>query len=226
MAAFIPCPGIAEFAIETANPDGDIAINKVYVYQGVASAWTEASLVNLENTLDTWLTTGGGAGQKYVDQMNTGATIQSINGRDLTTEFALTAVKTVSHAGTDATKALPAGVTKAITLRTGHAGRSFRGRMFMPWLTEAMQSSGDVNICDDTKLGNLVAMWSSLITAIPAGDASWHWGVLSRYSGVDSTTQRPIPRATGILTDITECGYSHKAFDYQRRRAPFHARHH
>lgn len=225
MATFIPCPGVAEVVIESAISGGDIAVSKLYIYGGVDTAWSEASLVNLANTVDTWLETGGGAGQKYVDQMNTGYQVQSIHERDLTTQTSLEYVKTVAHSGTDATASLPSGLTKAVTLRTGRAGRSFRGRSFMPGMTEAFYLAGDHNYVDPTKLANLVAMWSSLITAIPAGDASWVWSVLSRYSGVDPTTKKAIPRATGIHTPITECGFSHAAFDYQRRRAPFHARH-
>lgn len=225
MATFIPCPGIAEAVVETAISGGDIAVSKFYIYGGVDTAWTEASLTNLANTIDTWLETGGGAGEKYVDQMNTGYQVQSIHMRDLTTATSLEYVKAVAHSGTDATASLPSGLTKACTLRTGRAGRSFRGRTFMPGMTEAFYLAGDHNYVDPTKLSNLVAMWSSLITAIPAGDASWTWSVLSRFSGVDPTTKRPIPRATGVHTPIIEVGYSHQAFDYQRRRAPFHARH-
>lgn len=225
MSTFVPCPGVAEISIETGNPAGDVGVNKIHVYQNVADAWTEASLVNVLNTIDSWITTGGGAGQKYIDQMPLACSVELLAARDLTTQTALVAEKTVDHPGTAAGVALPSGLTKAITLRTGRAGRSFRGRVFIPFLTRDAESAANYEVMDNTKLTNLVAMWSSLITALPAGDASWHWGVLSRFSGIDGTTKLPIPRVTGVFTPIVECGYSHDAFDYQRRRAPFHGRH-
>lgn len=221
---FIPVKGTAEVTISTQNDEGDVAINRIPVYGGVDTAWSLASLENLVNTLDTWITTGGGAGQKYVDQMPIACQVFQLQARDFTTQSALEFTKGVTHLGTDAGAKLPSGLTKACTFRTGRAGRSFRGRGFIPFLTENALNSGDRDLMDVTRLTNLVAMWSSLLTALPAGDASWSWVVVSRYSGVD-TAGKPIPRTTAVTTPIVEVGYSHTALDYQRRRAPFHARH-
>lgn len=103
---------------------------------------------------------------------------------------------------------LPNNVTLAISLRTGYAGRAYRGRVFHVGLAESMVSINDV-----------VAPWNADIPAayynligIAAGD-DFTWGVASYF--LDGQ-----PRQFGIITPITNCVLVDNIVDTQRRRLP------
>lgn len=213
---FQPCPGITTLAIQVENDAGDIGENILHFYKGSAVAWTLTELTNLVNAIDTWLTTGDGS-HDYVKLLTDSATVTGLAARDLTTSSALVYSKSVSHAGTGGTAALAAGLAKAITLRTGQAGRSFRGRVFSMFLDASMTS--DENTVGTSTLTAMVDTWGSLQAAVAAVNASWYWGVLSRVQNGSRLTD-------GAITKITSIGYSTATLDYQRRRAPFHGRHH
>ena len=216
---FQPCPGVASVAIQVAGPDGDIGENILHVSNGTGAAWTAGDLTTLNDAIDTWLTTGDGAGNKYTSFLSNGCTVQAIVSRDLTTQGGPEVTKLVSHAGLDTAAPLQAGLTKAFTLRTGLSGRSNRGRVFALFLTVDTVSSGDVNAMDATHLSDSVSAWQSLIAAVAAAHTGWAWCVLSRQLNlVKRTNGNPVP--------ITSVGYSHVYFDFQRRRAPAHSRHH
>jgi hypothetical protein len=51
----------------------------------------------------------------------------------------------------------------------------------------------------------------------PAGAT---WVVISRFSGVDPITHRPIPRSEGITTPIDNAAFTDNKSDSQRRRLP------
>lgn len=224
--AFIACPGVAQVVLQVVNGEGDIGENVLNVYKGSTSAWTATELTNLANGIDTWSTTGDGAGHNYVSNLRTTCTLQAIVCRDLTSQTGPEVTKSVAHVGSDAGTPLPDGISKAFTLRTGLVGRSQRGRVFALFLTVNAQDGTDKNKMLAGTLASYVTMWGSLITAVPAITAAWQWVVLSKFSGVNGTTGKPIPRSSGQVTPISSVGYSHVYLDYQRRRAPAHARHH
>lgn len=215
---FQPCPGIAQVAIQVQDQEGDIAENILHVTNGGTGEWTATDLQTLANAVDTWLTTGDGT-NKFVGFLASVSTVIGIACRDLTIEAGAVYIKTVSHVGGDTDAPLQAGLTKAITLRTGLAGRSYRGRVFQPCLTTGDVSSGDVNTMDSTHLSHLQLAWNALITAISGAHSGWLWVVLSRRNNL-------AVRTDGVGTPIISVGVSHSNFDYQRRRAPAHARHH
>jgi hypothetical protein len=221
---FIPCPGVAEVSILTNTPDGDVAQNNIHVYKGAGTAWSLADLTALVNAIDTWAPVGAGASQAYTQLLASVCTVVQIKARDLTVLAGLEYTKTVTHAGLDTNTPLPQGLTKCFTLRTGLAGRSYRGRVYVPMMTTVQQDTVDRNNMLASYAANHVASWTSLLAAVVTAGASWQWGVLSRYSGMAGG--HPIPRVNGVITPITAVGYSHVAFDFQRRRAPFHSRHH
>lgn len=223
---FQPCPGIAEVGLQVQDFEGDIAENIIHVSNGGSSAWSTANLTTLANAIDTWSTTGDGAGNKFLSPISSADTLIQIHTRDLTVANSNEYNKTVSHAGSEVGTKIQAGISKALTLRTGLAGRSQRGRVFLFGLTSWAVSSTDVNNFDSTNLNKCELAWGSLIPAIHAANAAWDWVVLSRFSGVNQTTGKPIARDHGVGTPVQSVGHSKLSFDYQRRRAPGHARHH
>lgn len=216
--AFQPALGVAEVVISVQGPDGDIGENILHVYKGSTVAWTSTDLTTLSNGIDTWITTGDGS-NKYITGLVTTATVVQITCRDLTTSGGPEVVKSVSHAGLDSSTPFPAGIAKAFTFRSGLAGRSNRGRAFAMFLGQGQASGSDINAMSTAALANTTSMWASLIAAITALNASWKWSVLSRV-------QNKVVLTDALPVTITAVGTSKTYFDYQRRRAPLHARHH
>lgn len=217
--AFQPCPGIASCVIQTTIPDTDVAENVLHMDKGSSAAWTATELTNLVNAVDTWLTTGAGGNDTVVKNLQHECTVSGIVARDLTTSTGPEVSKSISHAGGEVTARTAAGLSKALTLRTGLAGRSQRGRLFVIGLAADQFDGTDKNLISTATLTSLVNTWTSLIAAVKAVNAAWSWSVLSRSTGNSK-------RANGVAIPITSVGYSQPYVDYQRRRSPFHQRHH
>ncbi len=105
--------------------------------------------------------------------------------------------------------------TFCVKLLTGHAGRSFRGRQYV--IGVPFSDYLDQNHLTSTAVAKWVACYNGLREDL--NTASHPLGVLSRYSGVDSS-HKPIPRATGILTDVTTVAATDNVIDSQNRRLP------
>lgn len=104
-------------------------------------------------------------------------------------------------------------VTIAVAYRTGHRGRSFRGRTFHIGFPEGYRVGNTITGAAQTFL---IQAYTHLLTLGVA--PIFHLGVVSRYSG---TVRRP----TGIWTQATAVTLDTN-IDSQRRRLPGHNRHH
>ena len=84
------------------------------------------------------------------------------------------------------------------TLRTTLAGRSHRGRVYLPGLQGASVTTGAIN---STSLTAANALWSSMLTEFgPSGtDANWQWIVFSRKLG-STVILNPTPPPRHITT--------------------------
>jgi len=113
-------------------------------------------------------------------------------------------------------EAAPNNVAACISFRTGIAGRSFRGRNYIPSVPNSMIT---LNTLDATWMSNMALVYGGLLaggTVLPGG---WIWGVLSRFSGVD-LLGHPIPRAFGVFTQIQNVLFVDGKVDSQRNRLP------
>lgn len=220
--AFQPCTGIASLTVSATLESMDVAQNILHFEKNDGTAWGTGDLTNLVNSFDTWMGTAEGkdATQSF---MSSTATIENLLARDLSVDGGAEFGKTVSHAGLDGSTRLPAGLTFAITLRTGLVGRSFRGRLFMinpcVGFNDTTPDSVKAASADAVKAG-----YTDLITRAAGWSPAMKWVVLSRFHKVGDIPN--VKRAVGIGTEIKSVGYSQLYLDYQRRRAPFHARHH
>lgn len=209
-------PGIASGVISVTTPTEDTAQHVLHFSNGSTNPWTTPDLTTLANTIDAWITAGGGGNNTILHPMQSSFVVSGITCRDLTVDGGAEYAKTVSHQGVDGGGVMNAGLSFALTLRTGLAGRSFRGRVFSIGLSAAAYA--DANTITSTVAGQLVAAWGALPAAIEGANGSWRWVVLSRE-------HNKAPRAEGVGTPILTVGYSDLVVDYQRRRAPNHARH-
>ena len=112
--------------------------------------------------------------------------------------------------GTSVSPSLPNNVALVITKRTALRGRSFRGRIFHPGLTEAAVLGNQVPPASVT---DLVGIWSTLLTIdLPIALEDAVMAVVSRFSEGQ-------PRVTGVTTFVTNLT-SDGTVDSQRRRLP------
>jgi hypothetical protein len=114
-------------------------------------------------------------------------------------------------------KSFPGNVTMAVSFRTSAAGRSGRGRNYVPGLVDLRDGN---SLLDDTYAGQVITAWQGL-RAI-AGDDGWSQVVVSRFSGstIVDGKKVPTPRAAGVTNVVTSTLLTDRTLDSQRRRLP------
>lgn len=111
-------------------------------------------------------------------------------------------------AGGNSTQQLPNNVTYTITKKTAQRGRSFRGRNYVPGLTE---DAVNLNAINPTFRNDLLDVWEGL--RLVAAEDGWTMVVVSRISG-------GVERVSGVTTPVTAISTADPTVDSQRRRLP------
>ncbi len=224
MGVFVPALNAANIAMHFTDPNGDDQVNSFWVKN--SAAWTGADMDTMLAAFHTWFDTGNGV-QSYVKLMSHHCALNAITGRDMTTQHGLSHVYQTGlpDAGLAIVNAIEAGCTKAITSRTGLAGKSYRGRTFLIGVDVTKVATPEIGTIDATYCANAVLAFNSLITAVPAAVATCTLVVCSRFYQPGGPHTATLPRATAVLTPITSFGFHDLNVDFQRRRAPGHGRH-
>jgi hypothetical protein len=226
--AFQPCPGVASITMEYAQFDGEFCENVFHVARNDLSAWTAGQLDTMTDAFASWFDglTSWVPAHPLKEFMQVNCTLTNVVGKDLTTVDGPEFSRVRNSNGTNVADPLPNGLTFAITLRTGFAGRSFRGRWYVPNLTEGgATEEPDLNkIKPDIAVG-LADTTNAMISQVTLADAGAAMCVLSRFNK-DAVPAPPHQRPTGIPTVVLNAGFHDLFMDYQRRRAPGHNRHH
>lgn len=223
MATFIPAPDCVRCTLIFSQADASQAQMNIHV-KGNAAA-TSATLTALAAEIVTWFGTDPGTGSPKAF-MSSSYALASMYLRALDTQASPSLVTNTSLpiAGTDSTGViLPEGLTFALTLRSGLAGRSQRGRVFVPGLTDGSMSNVGENLVSATTAAHLVAAYNNLITLV-AGATIAGW--TSQAVVIVSYSTNKAPRITAQQTPATTFGYHDLFLDFQRRRAPGHNIHH
>lgn len=121
----------------------------------------------------------------------------------------------VAANGEIAEETLPNNVSITVSFRTALRGRAHRGRNYIVGLTQPQVNGNTLAAGVST---SIVDAYLALLDV--AADLSAHWVVASRFSGIDPTTHKPIPRVTGITTPINAVVIVDQTVDSQRRRLP------
>lgn len=217
--AFIPVTNTAEITMEWQLRDSDIAQN-VWGVKNTA-AWDASSLTTMANAFLTWWHTTFGS-DSYQSHQGPGTIMIDCIARDLTTQTSPVITVTNAHTpdnGTDSSGDLQNGLTKAFTARSGLSGRSQRGRTFVVGLASNTIDTGDNNLINTGTADSFVLILNGLIAAVPAAISTCSLVVISRF-------HNGAPRSSGVTTPILSYGYKDRYYDFQRRRAPGHSRHH
>jgi hypothetical protein len=223
MATFIPVLNGLEVGLHFTDVNNDDEVNVFWVKR--SAPWTGALITTMLDAFITWFGTGDGT-HSYQKLISLTISLSKVTGRDYTTQNGLSLVSqyTLPLAGTDANDMIAAGTTKAVTHRTGLAGKSYRGRTFLCGITDGAVPDPDLGVIQGSYMTNVVNAFEPLIAAVTAADAEAVLAVVSRYGGVPTVGGKSVPRATGISNPVTSFGYSDLNIDFQRRRAPGHSR--
>lgn len=208
---FIPVANVAQCQL-IYNQNGQIIENVINVQKG--SPFSAADLTTLVNTIDTWDNTTSTGGKNV---RNGNCLLQRIHARALDTESSpvVDYVLPASRGGLiNGAQALPNNVTFALTLQTGLAGRSFRGRIYLVGLASG-QTTGGANASNMTVSAAtlIVTCYTALKTAIEGIGAGYHIVVVSYRTGLAW-------RTSGVATPIINFSYADLNLDSQRRRLP------
>lgn len=223
--SFIPAVNTIQAQLQYSQADGSFAENRIYLLKSAAISGTD--LIDTATDLAGWWSTGDGGTNNLAACTSHEVQLVAVATRDMTTQFAGTAVfnPVSGNVGTDSDAAIELGLTVATTIRTGLAGRSFRGRAFQVGIPTGVISNVSTNVVDEAYMVKLATSWASLIAAAGAFTTPVEFVIGSFFSGVDGSG-KPIPRSTAVLTPVTAAGYHDLFLDFQRRRAPGHNRHH
>lgn len=163
----------------------------------------------LTNTIGTAIKSGL-TSSGHGANLSTTVTLANIGLRDIRTANTAEYLDSgAAVAGSLATDLLPPQVALCITLRTAQAGRSYRGRVYLPGYVEQSSTVGGVVLPASIapSVAFVAAVQSALVTS------GMQLGVLSRPAP-DATP----PRA-GFITQVTSIVCRDAVWDTQRRRA-------
>lgn len=212
---FVPCPNVVQVEM-IFNSAGQPCENVYHVL--LSSAPTPSSMLTLAGLFDAW------DGTTLSHARSTETFLEKIIARDLSSAGAPAVEFDTSppRVGVATGNPLPNNVTLSIEWRTGFTGRSFRGRTYHVGITDAALAPDKQGVTP-TYAGAIITAYEALLTTVGTTSAQ-QMVVLSRFHGVDPVTKKPIPRAAGIATPITNCILADPFVDSQRRRLPNHNR--
>jgi hypothetical protein len=206
--AFVPVPGVIQVDVIYLW-SGQRVENTLYFQKG--DGWTLPQIIDWVDQLNTLIS------EELMPLLNNSIQFIELIARLLDTASSIGYSLPISPAvsGGVAGEGMPNNVTYTISLKTGLTGRSFRGRNFVPGL-----SPDNVNgntIASGFRTG-ILAFYNELRAL--AESTGNPLVVVSRYSGVNPTTGKPIPRVEGIATEVISITTFDDIVDSQRRRLP------
>lgn len=204
-------PSCAQIVLSWNIESGKVAHNVLYGrYAG-----TFAGTPTQANGILTALTTGAAwTALAAFLAPNTGMGAVTIRNVALPNQ-ALVSGSTTGPPGSSVSPALPSEVAACITLRSGFAGASGRGRLYVPgFATNALGAGNVIAAATVTALNN----WAATITgALNSQGYVWVLGLKERAQYTGSTgTVHPARAATSVTITSASCRDNH--WDSQRRR--------
>jgi hypothetical protein len=145
--------------------------------------------------------------------------IHSVSTRDMqsNTNLAFIGAGAVQP-GLSTSDCLPPQISLVVTLSTGFRGRSYRGRVYVPFMTEAANSQD--GSCNQTDADQAIA-WLQAIRDNMSAQQQSTMAVLSRFTTPPGSPPGTpaIERNPPILTEVASIGVRDLRWDIQRRRA-------
>jgi len=205
---FVPVPNCVEAEIRMT---WDLQEVENTLYFDFGDTPTVGGMVTLMNDLFDWWTTN------MAPLIFGGVQLREIVVTDISSATGpqVSFTPPIAEFGSASGASLPNNVSFTVSFRTASRGRSFRGRNYVVGLTEGAVVG---NTVDTAVVNAYIAAYAELKNSPILDDGVW--SVVSRFSGVNPTTGKPIPRTTGIATPITSVIVVDSTIDSQRRRLP------
>lgn len=201
--AFIPVADCAQIRVE-GRVDGQQTINDLY-FRHTTGPIAAADLLALANAMETW------ASAAYAPVLNEAWSGVQITARDLTSQVGFAAVASLSGiVGGTAGEAAPNNCTMAVSFRSAFSGRSFRGRNYVPCLTNSQVTGNNI---DADWAQSVVDAYALLLFGGGSLPAGWVWVIVSRFT-------LGAPRVSGVFNEVFSVLVSDLIVDSQRRRLP------
>lgn len=176
---------------------------------GVVNSGSVAITQALTNTIGSAIKASF-TSSAHLTNISTTVTLANVGLRDIRTANTAEYLDTGGAvAGTGASELLPPQTALVITLRTAQAGRSFRGRVYLPGFHEGGNTVGGV--AAPAGIPYAVAFVAAIQSALQA--QSLNLGVLSR------PRVAPLTPSAGFVTPVTSIVCRDAVWDTQRRRA-------
>lgn len=186
---FQPVPNVAQITVQ-GRIDGQLTINDLY-WEIAGGGITPTNLFAITNQVKSWV------GLNLATELADEWTCETVQGRDLTVEAGAVVAVASGVTGGSASEPAPNNVAACISFRTGFAGRSGRGRNYIPAIPNDQVT---INTMQPTFMDNLLIVYSGLVgpgTFLPG----WQWCVVSRQAaGVLRPAGVPFPITSAIFT--------------------------
>lgn len=183
---------------------GDQAVN-TFGFKAISAG---ATLTNLSTAFKTALVKNTSGGILY--PLSSNAETTSLFVRDVQPGTAAEVENDYPAVlGAIAGDPLPPQVAAVITWRTGLAGRSFRGRTYLPFIDESTSSDGTVSAPQITRMETVITQMLTVFG--PSGsDANWQFVIISEEAA-------GAPRVPKVGSAVT-AGLARPILYTQRRR--------
>jgi len=209
--AFVPVPNVALTTLE-GFVDRQETINDLY-WEISGGGITAVNLQPLCAAVMNWWNTN------LAPLLSENWSTSRVRGRDLTAPLSFIAEAAAPQAGGVAVEAAPNNVAGCIKLGSGVAGRSFRGRNFVPAIPNSVIT---LNTMDPTFISDVEAAYNMLVGA-GTFLAGWQLVVVSRFTGGGPGTPS-VPRTSGIATPVTLCSFVNPFVKSMRSREVGHGK--
>lgn len=191
--AFQPAPAVAECVMRGVQ-FGQQTVNTLYFQKSTGTPWTAAELIDLAGTVDT----GRRAnielhqGNEWIDNGVVATDISVVGGLQVESNLFAGSVGAIGGG------CAPGNVTFAIKFLTGHVGRSYRGRNFIPGIPDGYAGA---NVISSANAAQYVADYVALSNSALA-EGFVHVIVSRIQGGVVPAVALVVPVTTIAYTDV------------------------
>lgn len=201
--AFQPVPSVAQFNIR-ATLLGEVVENVLHYIDVVNPIWSAAQLATWAEIIGTEWVSG------VLPWLAAQYELIEVEARDLSIEGGFTGTWSPPEpaVGEQTSPSMPGNVAFCLTKRSGRAGRSYRGRIYICGFGEGQVDGNQLQVA--TAEGLQAAVESIIVRSTS-----------STIGGVIVSRQNAgVVRPAGVATVVTSVNYFDRVVDSQRRRLP------
>lgn len=209
--AFVPGATEVQVTMEGSVDSQQTIIDQYYSLPG---GYILSDIQSLITNLVGWFTL------TFAAQLSNNWSGVAVHGRALNVPNGFVVDQPAGVTGGVSNEAAPNNVAACISFRTGIAGRSFRGRNYIPAIPNSVITLNTMDVAFTNAMLDAYALLLPGGGALPGG---WIWGTFSRFSGTD-ISGHPIPRVAGVFTPITNALFVNQKVRSMRSRSVGHGK--